>query len=106
MPPALDENVKDRAWRLWLSGETRKNIADLCGIGGGSVTNIVNERTKDLDISEYGAVRDLAAQLKKEGITIAELALLYRRHNYIKKLIRAGLQQFCRRLIKSDTIHE
>jgi hypothetical protein len=34
MPPSLDVDVKDRVWTLWLSGETRKNIAEICGIGG------------------------------------------------------------------------
>src|SRR5215831_279025 len=86
MPPALDEDVKNRVWRLWLSGETRKNIASESEIGAGSVTNIVNEWTKGLDNLEYGAIRDLAVQLKKEGMTFADLASSCRRHNYIKKM--------------------
>jgi len=86
MPPALDEEVKDQVWRLCLSGETRKNIAEVCGIGAGSVTNIINEKTKDLDSSEYSAIRDLSVQLKKEGMTFAQLASTFRRHNYIVKL--------------------
>jgi len=82
----MDEEVRNGGWRLWLSGETRKNIAEVCGIGAGSVTNIVNECTKGLDCSEYGAIRDLAVQLKKEGLNFADLAAMYRRHNYIEKL--------------------
>lgn len=86
MPTALDVDVKNRVWRIWLSGETRKNIAEDCGIGAGSVTNIINEKTNGLDSSEYGAVRDLAVHLKKEGLSFADLASVYRRHNYIMKL--------------------
>jgi hypothetical protein len=52
----------------------------------GSVTNIVNEKTKGLADSEYGATRDLAVQLKKEGLSFVELASIYRRHNYVNKL--------------------
>jgi hypothetical protein len=86
MLPALEEYEKDRVWRMWLSGETRKNIAEICKVGAGSVTNIVNKQTKGLDSSEYGAIRDLAVQLKKEEMTFAELAAIHRRHNYINKL--------------------
>jgi hypothetical protein len=86
MPPALDESVKERVRRLWFSGERRNDIASQCGIGAGSVTNIVDECTKGLDSSEYDEIRELAVQLKKEGLTFAELASLYRHHNYIKKL--------------------
>src|SRR5215831_10360795 len=86
MSPALDVDVKDRVWRTYLSGETRKNIAEVCGIGAGSVTNIVNEQTKGLDSSEYGAIRDLAVRLKKEDMTFADLAPMPRRRNYIKNL--------------------
>ena len=32
------------------------------------------------------SIRELAVQIKKEGITFPQLALMYRRHNYIKKL--------------------
>jgi hypothetical protein len=86
LPPALDEDVKDRVRRLWLSGETRKYIAAECGIGAGSVTNIVNEWTTGLDSSEHGGIRELAVHLKKEGLTFVELAYMYRRHKYIRKL--------------------
>jgi len=86
MPPALEMDVKNRVWRLWLSGETRKNIAEVCGIGAGSVTIIINEKTKDFHNLEYGAIRDLAVQLKKERLTFAELASICRCHNYINKL--------------------
>src|SRR5262245_955298 len=86
MPPALVEKVKKQVWRLWLSCETRKNIAEVCEIGAGSVTNIINEKTKCLDGSEYGAIRELATQLRKERLSYTDLAAMYRRHNYIEKM--------------------
>ena len=86
MPPAIDESVKDRVRRLWFSGETRKDIAEECGVGAGTVTNIINEWKKGVDISEYEAIRELGVWCKKEGLTLGELASIYRRHNYIKKL--------------------
>lgn len=86
MPPALDEDIKDRVRRLWFSGETRKNIADECGIGAGSVTNTVNEFTNSFESTDYESIRELAVQLKKERMTFAQLASIFRRHNYIKNL--------------------
>jgi hypothetical protein len=59
MPPALEQDVKDKVKQLWLSGETRSNIAAECGIGAGSVTNIVNEWKKDLESSDYESMREL-----------------------------------------------
>jgi ABC-type Na+ transport system ATPase subunit NatA len=86
MPLALDENIKERVGRLWFSGETRKNVAAACGIGTGSVTNIIDEQTKGLEESDIRWIRELAVQLKKDGTTLAEFVSIYRRHNYIKKL--------------------
>jgi hypothetical protein len=37
-------------------------------------------------------MRELAVELKKEGLTIAELASIYRHHNYVKKLGADELQ--------------
>jgi len=92
MPPALDEDIKNLVRQLWLSGETRKNIAVECGIGAGSVTNIINEWSQGLESSEYEPMRELAVELKKEGLTIAELASIYRHHNYVKKFGADELQ--------------
>jgi len=60
MPLALEEDVRDRVRRLWLSGETRESITKECGVGAGTVTNIINEWKKGVEISEYEAVRELA----------------------------------------------
>src|SRR5436190_6269866 len=82
----LDESIRDRVRRLWFSGETRKNIAANCGIGAGSVTNIIDQLRRGLEGLDYESMRELAVQLKKEGLTFAEFASIYRRHNYIKNL--------------------
>jgi hypothetical protein len=42
MSSALEQGVRDRVKKLWLSGESSKYIATAWGIGAGSVTNIVN----------------------------------------------------------------
>jgi hypothetical protein len=86
MPTALDESVREQVTRLWFTGETRKNIAAECQIGVGSVTNIVSEWTKGLVSSDYESMRELAVQLKKEGMTFAQLMSINRHRKYIEKL--------------------
>jgi hypothetical protein len=86
MPAALEQDVKDKVKQLWLSGETRSNIATECGIGAGSVTNVIDEWKMVLESSDYESIRELAVELKKEGLMFVELASMYRRKNYIKKL--------------------
>ena len=81
MPPALEENTRDRVRELWFSGESRKNIAVECRIGAGSVTNIINELRNGLEESDLECIRELAVHLKKEGTTLAEFI---RRHNFIR----------------------
>ncbi len=62
----LELDVKDRVKKLWFSGETRKNIAEECGNGAGSVTNIVNEWKKDIESSDYDSIREMAVESKKK----------------------------------------
>ena len=50
------------------------------------MSNIINELRRGLEESDLEWIRELAVQLKKEGTTLAEFALIFRRHNYIKKL--------------------
>ena len=80
------QDIKDRVKKLWLLGETRKNVATECGIGAGSVTNVINEWKMDIESLGYEAIMELAVELKKEGLTFVKLASMYRRKSCIKKL--------------------
>jgi hypothetical protein len=86
MPPALDESVKERVRKLWLSGEARSDITAECRIGAGSVTNIVKEWKKSLEEVDLEGIRELAVHLKKENITFAQLMSISRHRNYVEKL--------------------
>jgi len=56
----LDESIRDRVRRLWFSGETRKNIAANCGIGAGSVTNIIDQLRRGVEGLDYEPLRVVA----------------------------------------------
>jgi len=78
--------VKKRVINQWLSGDSRDRIAADNDIGGGTVSNIINEWKKGVVDSEYDAVRELTMSLKKQGIGLNELACSVRLNNYIQKL--------------------
>ena len=56
----LDESIRDRVRRLWFSGEARKNIAANCGIGAGSVTNIIDQLRRGVEGLDYESMRVVA----------------------------------------------
>jgi hypothetical protein len=86
MPPAIDTQSRAQVIKKWLSGHTRDEISEVNNIGAGTVSNIINEWKKALDSTEYDSLRELSVFLKKEGITLNDLASLIRLNNYIKKL--------------------
>ena len=86
MPAPVDDRVKGQVIQDWSAGKSSDEIATKKGIGAGSVSNIINEFKCGLENYDYISIRELAVQIKKEGITFPQLALMYRRHNYIKKL--------------------
>ncbi len=86
MPPAINMQVRGQVIREWFSGLSRDEIDTNTGVGTGRVSNIISEFRSELDDSEYESIRELAVHLKKEGMTHAQLASNYWRHNYVKKL--------------------
>jgi hypothetical protein len=85
MPAAINEQTRKQLIHQWISGDTREKIAIDNGVGEGTVSGIVNEWKKGLDVSEYESVRELAVQSKKQGIDLNELALRFRLYNITKK---------------------
>src|SRR5262249_14497448 len=86
MSPAIDNQTKNQVVKEWLSGNSRDEIAANNGVGAGTVSNVIGEFRSSLDDSNYESIRELAVQLKKEGMNFAQLACVFRRHNYVNKL--------------------
>jgi hypothetical protein len=86
MPAAIDAQVKKEVINQWLSGDSRDRIAVDNDIGAGTVSNIINEWKKGVEASEYDSLRQLTVSLKKQGISLSEIACSVRLNNYIEKL--------------------
>jgi len=86
MPPSIDNSVKTDVIKPWLDGDTRDKIADGNQIGASTVSGIINEWKKGIDILEYDSVRELSVSCKKQGINLGALASPLRTNNYVQKL--------------------
>jgi hypothetical protein len=78
--------MKDEVIRLYLQGESRDDIARTCGVGKGTVSNIIDEWKRRLDIPDVQSLRDLAVNLKRRGIDATQCAEGLRIKNTMKKL--------------------
>src|SRR5207245_499267 len=86
MPAAIPDEIRNRAIKQWLSGDTRAKIASDNNIGEGSVTNIVSDFNKGLAVSEFGSIREFVVESRKRGLTLSDLGPSLRLYNYVKKL--------------------
>jgi len=86
MPLSIDNLVKGQVIQDWLSGSSRDEIAIKNLVGAGTVSNIISQFKSGLENYDYKSIRELAVQLKKEGLTYAQISSVHRRHNYIEKM--------------------
>ena len=86
MSNKITGDIKDEVIRLYLKGESRNDIASTCGLSQGTVSNIIDEWKRSLDIPDVQSLRDLAVNLKRCGIDAVQCAQGLRILNTIKKL--------------------
>lgn len=69
MTRAITKELKDKVIRNYLLGEWRNENARITGLGAGTVTNIIQEFDNRLGEYEPEAIRELAVQLRKAGMS-------------------------------------
>lgn len=82
----IPPDTRDQVIRNWLAGEPRDKIASDSELAAGTVSNIVGEWRHELGYPTADALRQLAIDLKRLGITTTECAVGFRTVNTIKKL--------------------
>jgi hypothetical protein len=82
----ISEEMKNEVIRLYLQGKSRNDIARTCGLGEGTVSNIIDEWKHSLEIPDVQSLRDLAVNLKRCGIDAVQCAQGLRTLNIMKKL--------------------
>jgi replicative superfamily II helicase len=85
MPSPIDELVRRRVIEKWINGFPRDKIASDLQIGAGTVSGIVSDFKKNLQGSDIDSVRELAAEAKRQGFTLNDLAAHMRLHNFFDK---------------------
>jgi hypothetical protein len=55
----ITDDMKDEVIRLYLHGLSRNDIARTCGVGEGTLSNIIDEWKHSLDIPDIQSLRDL-----------------------------------------------
>ncbi|HJU59065.1 MAG TPA: helix-turn-helix domain-containing protein [Nitrososphaeraceae archaeon] len=85
MPRYIPPDDKLSVIEDWLYGETREDIARKHNIGSGTVYNYVHEWSNKLGIEKAEVLRELAIQLKKNGLTVNDCAKGFRIVTIFKK---------------------
>jgi hypothetical protein len=70
----ISGDMKRTVIRLYLQGKSRNDIARSCGLGEGTVSNIVDEWKQSLGYPDADSLRELAINLKRIGIDAAQCA--------------------------------
>jgi hypothetical protein len=90
MPLKIPPDTRDQVIRNWLAGEPRDKIASDSELAAGTVSNIIGSWRHELGYPIADALRQLAIDLKRLGISTTECAVGFRTVNTIKKLGLVG----------------
>ena len=86
MPLRIPHDIRNQVIRQWLAGEARDKIAIQTGLSAGTISNIVSDWRHKIGYPTADALRQLAVDLKRLGISIIECAIGFRTLSTIKKL--------------------
>ncbi len=85
MPRYISPEQKLSVIGDWLDGDSREEIAIKQNIGSGTVYNIVNEWSNSIGFEKAAVLRELAIQLKNNGLTVNDCAKGFRTVMIFKK---------------------
>jgi hypothetical protein len=86
MPIGISDETRNQVIREWLAGEPRDKIASDTELAAGTITNIVRDWRHKLGYPIADALRQLAIDLKRLGISATDCAIGFRTVNIMKKL--------------------
>src|SRR5919107_5454389 len=82
----IPENIRQTVIRLWLEGNSRKEIALISGVSEGTVSNIIAEWRQKIGDRDAEALRELGINMKRIGIDAVQCAEGFRILSTMKKL--------------------
>src|SRR5215213_10465573 len=86
MPIRISDDTRNQVIREWLADEPRDKIASDTELSAGTITNILRDCRHQLGYPTADALRQLAIDLKRLGISTIDCAIGFRTVNIIKRL--------------------
>ncbi len=74
MTSNISETARQSVIRLWVEGNSRKDIALISGVSEGILSNIIAEWRQKLGDGDADAIRDLGINMKRLEIDAAQCA--------------------------------
>ena len=82
----ISEDIQRKIIRLWLEGKSRKDIALICNVSEGTVSNVIADWKQKLDEGDADALRELRSNLKRTGIDAVRCAQGHRISMILRKM--------------------
>jgi hypothetical protein len=70
----ISDDIRRKIIRLWLEGKSRKDIALICDVSEGTVSNVIADWKQKLGEGDADELRELGSNLKRSGIDAAQCA--------------------------------
>ena len=70
----ISQDIRQKIIRLWLEGKSRKDIALICNVSEGTVSNVIADWKQKLGEGDADVLRELGSNLKRSGIDAAQCA--------------------------------
>ena len=70
----ISDDIRRKIIRLWLEGKSRKDIALICDVSEGTVSNVIADWKQTLGEGDADELRELGSNLKRSGIDAAQCA--------------------------------
>ena len=80
------EDIRRKIIRLWLEGKSRKDIALICNVSEGTVSNVIADWKQKLGEGDADALRELGSNLKRSGIDAAQSAQGHRTSTILRNI--------------------
>src|SRR5215208_5734418 len=102
----ISDDIQRKIIRLWLEGKSRKDIALICNVSEGTVSNVIADWKQKLGEVDADALRELGSNLKRSGIDAAQCAQGHRISMILRKLgvneedFEPFISKLCERCLK------
>ena len=82
----ISDDIRRKIIRLWLEGKSRKDIALICDVSEGTVSNVIADWKQTLGEGDADELRELGSNLKRSRIDAAQCAQGHRTSMILRKM--------------------